>query len=78
MSVKGIIIEKFAKWYLKDGVAFESMKRIVASLLDSDLSNKQKKNKAVLEVSKLGYNLGDFLLSVGIELALGFLKAQVK
>jgi len=78
MSVKGVIIEKFAKWYLKDGVAFESMKRIVSDMTDINLTNKQKKNKAVTEFSKMGYNLGEFLINIGIELALGYLKAQTK
>lgn len=78
MSVKGIVIERFAKWYLKNGVAFESMKRIVMAMADTDLTNKQKKAKAVTEVTKLGYDLGEFLLNIGIELALGYLKAQSK
>jgi predicted transcriptional regulator len=78
MSVKGIVIEKFAKWYIKNGVAFESMKRIVMAMADTDLTNKQKKAKAVTEVTKLGYDLGEFLLNIGIELALGYLKAQSK
>lgn len=78
MSVKGIVIERFAKWYLKNGVAFESMKRIVMAMADTDLTNKQKKTKAVTEVTKLGYDLGEFLLNIGIELALGYLKAQSK
>lgn len=75
MSVKGIIIEKFAKWYLKDGVAFESMKRIIASTMNLNLTNKQKKERAIAEVESLGYNLGDFLINIGLELALGYLKA---
>lgn len=78
MSVKGIIIEKFAKWYLKDGVAFESMKTIVGDITDINLTNKQKKTKAVTEFTKMGYNLGEFLINIGIELALGYLKAQSK
>jgi len=73
MSVKGIIIEKFAKWYV-GGVPFESMKRVVNSLWDASLTNKQKKAKAVAEVEALGYALGDFLLDTGIQLALGYLK----
>jgi len=77
MSIKGIIIEKFAKWYV-GGVAFESMKRIVSSLMDSDLTNKQKKAKALSEIAEMGYALGDFLLDTGIQLALGYLKSQPK
>lgn len=77
MSIKGIIIEKFAKWYV-GGVPFESMKRIVGIVADLELTNKQKKAKATDEMEKLGYALGDFLLGIGIELALGYLKAQSK
>jgi hypothetical protein len=77
MSIKGIIIEKFAKWYV-GGVPFESMKRTVAIVSDLELTNKQKKAKAISEIEKLGYALGDFLLGIGIELALGYLKAQAK
>ena len=29
MSVRAVIIEKFAKWFIGNGVAFESMKRVV-------------------------------------------------
>jgi primosomal protein N' len=77
MSIKGIIIEKFAKWYV-GGVPFESMKRVVGIVADLELTNKQKKAKAIDEIEKLGYALGDFLLGIGIELALGYLKAQTK
>lgn len=77
MSIKGIIIEKFAKWYV-GGVPFESMKRVVGIVANLELTNKQKKAKAIDEIEKLGYALGDFLLGIGIELALGYLKAQTK
>lgn len=75
MSIKSIVIQKFAKWYIKDGVAFESMKRIVASTMNLNLTNKQKKERAIAEVESLGYNLGEFLINIGLELALGYLKA---
>lgn len=77
MSIKGIIIEKFAKWYV-GGVPFESMKRVVGIVADLELTNKQKKAKAISEMEKLGYALGDFLLDTGIQLALGYLKSQAK
>lgn len=77
MSIKGIIIEKFAKWYV-GGVPFESMKRTVAIVADLELTDKQKKAKAIDEIEKLGYALGNFLLNIGIELALGYFKAQKK
>lgn len=78
MSVKGIIIEKFAKWYIGNGVAFESMKRVVTDLMDLNISNEDKKSLAIANIKAIGYSLSNFLLGIGIELALGYLKAQKK
>lgn len=78
MSVKGIIIEKFAKWYIGNGVAFESMKRVVTDLMDLNISNEDKKSLAIANIKTIGYSLSNFLLGIGIELALGYLKAQKK
>jgi len=75
MNIKGIIIEKFAKWYI-GGVHFESIKRVVASLMDSSLSGQAKQVVAINEIKKFGYDLSNFLINLGIELALGYLKAQ--
>lgn len=75
MSIKGIVIEKFAKWYI-GGVHFESIKRVVASLMDSSLSGQAKQMVAINEIKKFGYDLSNFLINLGIELALGYLKAQ--
>ena len=75
MSIKGIVIEKFAKWYI-GGVHFESIKRVVASLMDSSLSGQAKQVVAINEIKKFGYDLSNFLINLGIELALGYLKAQ--
>ena len=75
MSVKGIVIERFAKWYI-GGVHFETIKRVVASLMDSSLSGKAKQTIAINEIKKFGYDLSNFLINLGIELALGYLKAQ--
>ena len=75
MSVKGIVIERFAKWYL-GGVHFETIKRVVASLMDSSLSGQAKQVIAINEIKKFGYDLSNFLINLGIELALGYLKAQ--
>jgi len=75
MSIKGIVIEKFAKWYI-GGVHFESIKRVVASLMDSSLSGQAKQAIAINEIQKFGYDLSAFLINLGIELAVGYLKAQ--
>ena len=75
MSVKGIVIERFAKWYI-GGVHFESIKRVVASLMDSSISGQAKQTIAINEIKKFGYDLSNFLINLGIELALGYLKAQ--
>lgn len=75
MSVKGIVIERFAKWYI-GGVHFETIKRVVASLMDSSLSGQAKQTIAINEIKKFGYDLSNFLINLGIELALGYLKAQ--
>ena len=75
MSIKGIVIEKFAKWYI-GGVHFESIKRVVASLMNSSLSGQAKQVIAINEIQKFGYDLSNFLINLGIELAVGYLKAQ--
>lgn len=78
MSVKGIIIEKFAKWYIGNGVAFESMKRVVADLMDLNISNEDKKALAIANIKAIGYSLSNYFISVGIELALGYVKSKMK
>lgn len=78
MSVRAVVIEKFAKWFIGNGVAFESMKRVVKDLESSTMSNDDKKESAIRTMKAIGYSLSGFFINVGIELALGYLKAQAQ
>ena len=78
MNIKAALIEKFAKWFIGNGVAFESIKRIVKALQSSTMSNEDKKATAMKNVKAIGYDLSGFLIDTGIQLALGYLKAQGK
>jgi hypothetical protein len=77
MKVAPIIIERFATWLI-GGVPFQSAKRIVAALNDKDMSNTAKRYKAVSELESLGYEIGELLVNLAIELAVAWLKSKAK
>ncbi len=76
MNIVSLVIERFSKFML-GGVAFESVKRIVAALESETLSNTEKKDKALSELLKLGYGLTEEALSVAIWLAVRYFKGKV-
>jgi hypothetical protein len=77
MKIAPIAINSFAKFIL-GGVPFESMKRIVSGLSDKDLSGAQKRNAAIDEFVTLGYALAGWLVNLGVELAVAWLKSKSK
>jgi hypothetical protein len=75
VNIKAIVIGRFAKFML-GGVAFESMKRIVADVNSSAMSGAEKRQAALEEFARLGYALADCLVNLGLELAVAWLKGK--
>lgn len=75
MTIKSTIIQSFAKWIL-GGVPFASMKRIVADWSNEDLTGEQKRDHVLYEFATLGYALSAWLVNLGLELAVAWLKSQ--
>lgn len=77
MKVTPFIIEKFAK-FIMGGVPFESMKRIVSSFDNKELTGEQKRQNAINEFVTIGYALANWLVNLGLELAVAWLKSKSK
>jgi hypothetical protein len=77
MKITPIAINSFSK-FIVGGVPFESMKRIVSGLNDNNLTGEQKRNAAIDEFMTLGYALAGWLVNLGVELAVAWLKSKVK
>ena len=75
MKLTPLIIERFAKFIL-GGVPFESMKRIVRSVNNEALTGAEKRNMAYKEFTTLGYELAEWMVNLGIELAVAWLKSR--
>jgi len=75
VKITPIVIDKFAK-FIVGGVPFESMKRVVATLDDADLSGSAKRAAALAEFKKFSYLLTDFLVNLAVELAVAWLKSR--
>ncbi|MDI1231349.1 MAG: hypothetical protein PSU93_09390 [Methylobacter sp.] len=75
MNIKASIIQSFARWIL-GGVPFASMKRIVADWNNEDLTGVQKREQVLREFALLGYALSGWLMNLGLELAVAWLKNQ--
>ena len=76
MNIVSLVIERFSK-YMLGGVAFESVKRIVAALESETLSNSEKRSLAVDEMLKLGYGLTEEAIGVAVWLAVRYFKGKV-
>jgi len=75
MKILPFMIERLAKFML-NGVVFESAKRIVLTIENSELTGTQKKSAAIDELIKIGYALTGFALSAAVELAWMWMQAQ--
>jgi len=75
MKVTPYIIERFAK-FIVGGVPFESMKRIVRDVNNEALTGAEKRNTVFTEFTMLGYELAEWMVNLGIELAVAWLKSK--
>lgn len=73
MNVLPIIIDRFAKLII-GGVPFESMKRIATDANNSLLTGSEKREAVRREFCTLSYDLAEFLINLGLELAVTYLK----
>jgi len=77
MKIAPMAINSFAKW-LVGGVPFESAKRIVQDLNNTNMTGAQKRDAAFHELGLLGYSIAGHLLNLAIELAVAWLKSRDK
>lgn len=75
MKVTPFVIDRFAK-FIFGGVPFESMKRIVADWNDSLMTGAEKRQGVLEEFASLGYALAAWLVNLGLELAVAWLKSK--
>lgn len=75
MKVTPFIIERFAKFVI-GGVPFESMKRIVADWDNEALTGEEKRKAVLHEFATLGYAIASWLVNLGIELAVAYLRKK--
>lgn len=71
--IKTTLIASFAKFILGSGT-FERIKAVVARMDDKDISGTEKRILAVEEVKMLGIGIANFLVGLGIELAVAYFR----
>jgi hypothetical protein len=75
VNIKQFAIQQFAS-FLLSGLTFKRIQRVVANIDNSELSGDQKRQAAFDEARSIGLDLATWLLNLGIELAVAWLKSQ--
>lgn len=75
MKITPFIIDRFAK-FVFGGVPFESMKRISADWNNVEISGANKRVMVISEFQTLGYEIASWLVNLGLELAVSWLKSK--
>jgi hypothetical protein len=75
MKITPFIIDRFAKFVL-GGVPFESMKRLVSAWNNTLMTGEEKRQSVLDEFHSLGYALAGWLVNLGLELAVAWLKSK--
>ena len=71
---KESLVKKATEWLI-GGELFDGIKNIVSDLMSSDIPGGKKRDAALTEIKTLGYDTADFLINLGIEVALMYLRA---
>jgi hypothetical protein len=71
MQIKAVAISSFAKFIL-GGLVFAKIKDIVEVYNNSELSGDQKREAAFKDIHDIGYNLTNWAVNLGIELAVAY------
>ena len=74
MSVKATVISSFSKFIL-GGTIFTKIRDIVALYNTKDLSGAEKKAGAIKDLEDIGLGVANWVLNLGIELAVTYFKA---
>lgn len=73
MNVKKFVIQRFAS-YLLGGEVFDRLKAIVTRQDGQAANGETKRQMAIQEAKAIGIVLGGFLLNLGVELAVAYLR----
>lgn len=76
MKIKPFVIERFAK-FLLGGSVFTAIQQIVSVAEQTELSGDEKRKYAFNQIVQIGYDLADWLVNLGIELAVAWLNERV-
>ena len=77
MALKATIISSFAKIILGSAL-FERIKATVIRVDDKDVSGKEKREAVLSELKVIGISAASYLLNLGIELAVSWLRTQAE
>ena len=76
MDIKIVVVEQAIKW-LVGGEPFKIITRMVADLMNKDMTNDEKRDAVKRVVMPLVSGIGQFLLSTAIAFAVDKLKEEV-
>lgn len=75
MKIAPFVIDRFAK-FIFGGVPFESMKRLVSAWNNTSMTGAEKRQSVLDEFTSLGYALAGWMVNLGLELAVAWLKSK--
>lgn len=75
MDMKSYALDKLIKWLI-GGELFNSIKEMVASVADANLSGDEKRTKVLDEAKSIAGKTATFLLNLAIEAAVTLLKSK--
>jgi hypothetical protein len=77
VNIKAIAIEQFAS-FLLSGLTFKRIRKIVEAIDNKNLTGEQKRLAAIDGAKNIGIDLAGWLLNLGIELAVAWLKSKAE
>jgi len=72
---KAFILREITSWLL-GGNVFDSIQSIVSGLMEESMTGKEKREAAIRRVRALSFNIADFLVNLGIEVAVMYLRSS--
>jgi hypothetical protein len=75
MRWKALIMKKVAGWLIGKNV-LERIQEIVSSLMRGDGTGEEKRKVAIARVRALGYDIGDYLINLAVEVSVTYLKSK--
>lgn len=75
MNLKSTLISSFASFVLGSTI-FEKIKAVILRQDEKELTGAEKRHAAILEIKEIGLDIANWLVNLGIELAVAWLRTK--